>query len=155
MFRILLVDDNPADAALLRVLFDTHHRSIQLDCVEDGSQALDFLHQRGAFANALRPSLVLMDLNMPRIGGLQVLATMKSDPEFRAIPVIMLSTFALPAEVRRMYQSYANCYVQKPDTLKRSVHLVRAIEAFWMDEAVFPPSDDSGTSGTVRPTFDF
>jgi len=137
-FRILVVDDDPAGAHLLRELTKNLQRRHELHFVWDGVQALDFLNRRGGYANAERPHLVLLDVNLPRLGGLETLAAIKSDPELCTIPVIMLSTSNSPQDVRKSYQARANCYVQKPANLERSVKLVEAIEAFWMDFVLAP-----------------
>ncbi len=139
LFRILVVDDNPADVYLLQQeALSTISRPHRLDWVKDGSEALDFLHRRGSHANALRPDLVLLDINMPLVNGLEALREIKSDPELSIIPVIMLSTSAVPDEVRESYQAHANCYVQKPTTLEQLVRLIGVIESFWMDLAILP-----------------
>ena len=151
MFLILVVDDNPGDVSLLKELMKTLSRPYHIDWVQDGSEALDFLFRRGCYANAMRPNLVLMDMNMPRLTGLEALDALKSDPELRMIPVIMLSSSTLPAEVRQSYQAHVNCYVQKPMSLEQSLRLVRAIEAFWIDFVILPSADGYGSS-TVHST---
>lgn len=135
MFRILVVDDDPAGAYLLKELMQNVHHAYELHFVGDGFEALDFLHTRGRFASARRPNLILLDVNMPRLGGLETLSAIKSDPELCLIPVIMLSTASDPNEVRKSYQAHAACYVEKPSDLARSVKLVKAIEDFWMEFA--------------------
>jgi len=108
-----VVDDDPAGAHLLRELTKNLQRRHELHFVWDGVQALDFLNRRGGYANAERPHLVLLDVNLPRLGGLETLAAIKSDPELCTIPVIMLSTSNSPQDVRKSYQARANCYVAK------------------------------------------
>jgi CheY-like chemotaxis protein len=141
MFRILIVDDDPAAAHLLREVMKHLRSRPELYFVSDGVEALDFLHQRGAFPQAPRPHLILLDINMPRLGGLETLSAVKSDPELFMIPVIMLSASSNPADVWESYRARANCYVQKPADLDRSMKLVQAVEAFWMDFALQPASD--------------
>jgi CheY-like chemotaxis protein len=139
MFRILVVDDDPAAGYLLQKLMKDLQRPHELYLVKDGLEALDFLHRRGAYNHIPLPNLILLDVHMPRLSGLEALAVIKSDPELRLIPVIMLSTSNQPDEVRRSYEAHANCYVQKPTDLEGSVKLVQAVEAFWIDFALPPP----------------
>jgi two-component system, chemotaxis family, response regulator Rcp1 len=138
MFRILVVDDNPAAAHLLQELMKYLQRPHEVHFARDGVEALDFLHCRGEYRDAQRPNLILLDMNMPRLSGLETLSAIKYDPDLCVIPVIMLSSTNSPQEVRRSYQAHANCYVQKPVDLERSVKLVQAVEAFWMDFALLP-----------------
>jgi|SRR5579862_450371 chemotaxis family two-component system response regulator Rcp1 len=142
MFRILVVDDDPAGTYLLKELMQNVHHAYELYFVSDGMEALDFLYSRGEFSAARRPNLILLDMNMPRMGGLETLSAIKSDPELCPIPVIMLSTASDPQEVRRSYQAHAACYVEKPSNLARSVKLVKAIEAFWMEFAARYSGED-------------
>jgi CheY-like chemotaxis protein len=139
--RILVVDDDRAGAFLLQQVM-THLRCrYELFFVWDGVEALDFLHCRGSFATASRPNLILLDINMPRLGGLETLSAIKNDPELYVIPVIMFSSSISPEDVRESYRARANCYVQKPSDLDNSVKLVQVIESFWMDFAVLPACD--------------
>jgi chemotaxis family two-component system response regulator Rcp1 len=146
MFRILIVDDDPAAAHLLKEVMKPLLNRAELHFVSDGVEALDFLHQRGAYPQAPRPNLILLDINMPRLGGLETLSAIKSDPELYIIPVIMLSASSHPGDVRKSYQALANCYMQKPADLDRSMKLAQAIEAFWMDFALQPAPDSRPAS---------
>jgi two-component system, chemotaxis family, response regulator Rcp1 len=138
VFHILVVDDDRAGAELLRELMKNLRGRYELHFVWDGIEALDFLHRRGAHADVPRPKLVLLDINMPRLGGLETLSAIKSDPELYMIPVIMLSTSSSLDDVRESYLARANCFVQKPINLDRSVKLVQSIETFWMDFVLLP-----------------
>lgn len=141
LFRVLVVDDSPADVLAIReALKDGDHRW-EIEWVKDGAAALDFLYRRGIHQTAPRPDLILMDINMPRLTGLEVLSAIKSDPDLCVIPAIILSTSTAPSDVRFSYQAHANGYVQKPTSLENLTRLVRAIEAFWIDFAVPPPLD--------------
>ena len=142
IFRILVVDDDPAGARVLQEVMKNLQRRHELHFVWNGAEALDFLHRRGAHPDAPRPDLVLLDINMPRVGGLETLSAMKSDPDLRVIPVIMLSTSDSPEDVRRSYEAHANCYVQKPTNLEHAIKLVRAVESFWMECVLLPASDE-------------
>ena len=141
MFRILIVEDDRSAAYLLQELMKNLQRRHELYFVKDGMEALDFLHCQGAYLIAPRPNLILLDVHMPRLSGLETLAAIKNDPELCIIPVIMLSTESSPEDVRRSYEAHANCYVQKPGNLERSVKLVQAVEAFWIDFAILPSCD--------------
>lgn len=141
MFRILVVDDNAQDVRLLEILFQSISHPYHLEWAKDGGEALDLLASRKTRSAAGLPHLILMDLNMPRVNGLRALQSIKSDPELRLIPVMILSTSALPSDVRSSYQAHANCFVQKPTNFAQFEGLIRAIEAFWIGFAVFTSSD--------------
>ena len=138
MFHILIVDDDPAGAYLLGTLMKNLRRQPELHFVRDGVEALDFLHRRGSHTGAPRPHLILLDINMPRLGGLETLSAIKSDPELYVIPVIMLSGSNSPQDVLASYHARANGYLQKPVNLERSEQLVQAFETFWMEFATLP-----------------
>ena len=144
MFWILVVDDNPADLYLLRETLADGPSPCQIDCLCDGSEALEFLNLQRQTRSRL-PDLILMDVHMPRLDGLEALSAIKQDPELRVIPVIMLSTFTLPTPVRRSYQAYANGFVQKPTNIAQFELLVAAIRAFWMDFVIYTSRDSSRT----------
>jgi len=155
MFRILVVDDDPASANLLRRAMKNLQRGSELHFVGDGAEALDFLHRRGTHRAAPRPNLILLDMNMPRLNGLEALSAIKSDPELCVIPVIILSASDSPRDVRKSYQAHANSYMQKPTDLDRSVRLMQAIQSFWMDFALLDPAVESPQapdSKAVEPT---
>lgn len=149
MFRILVVEDDAAAAYLLSNVMENLRHRHELCFVTDGMEALDFLHCRGAHESAPRPNLILLDMHMPRMNGLQTLTAIKNDPELCVIPVIMFSSYGSPESVRRSYAAHANCYVQKPTDLEQSVKFVQAVEAFWMDFALLPSSDE-GASETLQ-----
>jgi CheY-like chemotaxis protein len=133
------VDDNYGDAYLLSELMKNLQRPHEEFIVRSGMEALNFLHQRAGYEQVPRPNLILLDINMPGLSGIDVLSAIKGDPELSVIPVIMLSTSTSPEEVRHCYQCHANVYVQKPADLDESERLIHAIEAFWMDFAIIPP----------------
>ena len=149
MFRLLIVDDNPSDVEVLTQLTQTLQRPHEVYVAVDGEDALDFLLCRGAYVDAPRPNLILLDVNMPRMNGLELLSHIKADSELCVIPVIMLSTSDSPAEIRKAYQAHANCYVQKPTSSERANRLIQAIESFWMDVAVLPPCDERPKNRTT------
>jgi len=142
LFCLLVVEDNPADAELLRQLLKTLNRPHEAYFAQDGVDALDFLQCRSPYVDAPAPSLILLDVNMPRMNGHELLARLKSDPELCVIPVIMLSASSSPHDIRKAYQAQANCYVLKPTTTDRAQKFIRAVEAFWMDVVILPPCED-------------
>ncbi len=130
--RILVVDDSGADVRLLREAVQEQGIVADLLAVEDGEQALAYL------ANGPRPDLVLLDLNLPRVDGREVLTAMKDDPELRAIPVIVLSTSSSPGDVADCYARHANSYIVKPMHLEELGAVMRAIDDFWLRLARLP-----------------
>jgi chemotaxis family two-component system response regulator Rcp1 len=159
MFRILVVDDDPAAAYLLREVMKQLKREHELSFVKDGVEALDFLNRRGSYEHAPRPDIILLDVHLPRLSGLETLIAIKDIPGLRVIPVIMLSTSSSPEIVRSSYEAHANCYVQKPFDLERFVKLVQALEIFWMDFALlessreYPQTTDSeGKQAITNPS---
>jgi len=138
-FRILIVDDSLADAELITILMKNVQHPHEEYVVQDASEAIDFLHQRGKYAKAPRPNLILLDINMPGMSGLELLSRVKQDLYINTIPVIMLSTTNSPEEVRRSYQLHANAFVQKATDLDTAQRLIQSIQGFWMNFAVLPP----------------
>jgi chemotaxis family two-component system response regulator Rcp1 len=137
--ELLVVDDNPADIALVcEALAGSLHHS-KINSVEDGVEAMAFLNRREKFANALRPDLVILDLNLPKKDGLAVLAGMKASPELRRIPVVIFSTSLLRKDIVRSYEMGANCYVNKPGNLTEFFSAVKSIEEFWFGFVNLPP----------------
>jgi CheY-like chemotaxis protein len=136
---ILVVDDNPADVALLcEALAGSKHRS-QVNSVSDGVEAMALLNRRDKYTNAIRPDLVILDLNLPKKDGLAVLAAMKAGPELRRIPVVIFSTSQLRSDIVRSYEMGANCYVSKPGNLNDFFSAVKSIEEFWFSFVHLPP----------------
>jgi CheY-like chemotaxis protein len=138
--QILLVEDNPADVRLTReALKDTSVLS-RLHVTSDGVAALDFLRRQGRYAAAPRPHLVLLDLNLPRKDGREVLAEIKGDEELKRIPVVILTTSRAEEDVLRSYSLHANAYVTKPVGLAEFLRVVRSLEGFWLLAATLPSS---------------
>ena len=138
--EILLVEDNPADARLTREVFEGGRLSTHLNVVADGEQALAFLRREGIYEAAPRPKLVLLDLNLPRKDGREVLEELKSDRVLCRIPVIVLTTSAAESDILRSYELQANCFITKPLDLDEYFTVVRAIEDFWLSTARLPCS---------------
>jgi chemotaxis family two-component system response regulator Rcp1 len=139
--QILMIEDNEGDVLLTMRAFKTAKVSNNLNVVRDGVEAMDFLHRRGDFASAPRPDLVLLDLNLPRRDGRQVLADMKADPLLRSIPVVILTSSKAEDDVARMYDLHANCYIVKPVDFHRLIEIVQAIEGFWLSIVRLPPQN--------------
>jgi two-component system, chemotaxis family, response regulator Rcp1 len=136
--QVLLVDDNPADVDLVRqALAGGRHQSSIRD-VPDGGEALAFLHRVGQYANAVRPDLVILDLNLPKKDGRAVLAEAKGDADLRTIPVVVFSTSRAMSDIKRSYELGANCYVSKPGNLDEYFLVMKSIEEFWFGSASLP-----------------
>lgn len=138
--EILLVEDNPADVRLTREALKEVRVKARLHVVHDGVEALDFMRRAGKYASAPRPHLVLLDLNLPRKNGRQVLAEIKRDTALRRIPVVVLTTSSADEDIAACYQLRANCYVTKPVDLDQFLAVVRNVEVFWLSVACLPPA---------------
>ena len=136
--EILLVEDSPGDVWLIRETLLQGSVPKNIFVVHNGEQALDYIRQRGAYTDVLRPDLILLDLNLPRRDGLEVLREVKNDPELRAITVVVLTTSNSPVDVNAAYNANANCYVVKPVDYERFTVAIRGIEEFWMSMATLP-----------------
>jgi CheY-like chemotaxis protein len=136
--EILLVEDSPSDVWLTREALEMGAVPKRINVVSNGEQALDFLHRRGPYANAVRPDIILLDLNLPRVSGLDVLRRIKADPDQRTITVIVLSTSDSVLDVNAAYDLNANCYVVKPLDYEKFTMTIRGIEEFWMRFASLP-----------------
>jgi CheY-like chemotaxis protein len=136
---ILMVEDDPGDVRLTREALKGSKLLHSLNVVEDGVAALDYLRRNPPYRDAVRPDLVLLDLNLPRKDGREVLAAMKQDPALRAIPVVILTTSQAEEDVLRAYNLNANCYVTKPVDFDQFMRIVRTIEEFWLNVVTLPP----------------
>jgi two-component system, chemotaxis family, response regulator Rcp1 len=130
--EILLVEDNPGDARLTREAFKEGRLLNNLTVVGDGVEALAYLRREGQYSNCPRPDLVLLDLNLPKKDGREVLSEIKTDDELKMIPVVVLTTSAAQEDVTRAYGSYANCYITKPVDLDQFLRVAHSIENFWL-----------------------
>lgn len=136
--EILLVEDNHADVRLTEVaLLEAKVRN-RLHIARDGEEAMDFLRGRGAFANAPRPDIILLDLNLPKKDGREVLAEIKGDPHLRRIPVVVLTTSRADEDILKSYDLHVNCYITKPVDLDRFLEVVKAINNFWLTVVALP-----------------
>jgi two-component system, chemotaxis family, response regulator Rcp1 len=135
---VLLVEDNPGDVRLTREAFREANMLIQLHVASDGVEAMAFVRQEAAHADAPRPDLILLDLNLPRMDGREVLALIKGDKNLKTIPTIILTTSGTQADILRSYQLHANAYVSKPLQLDAFQSLVSCINEFWLTKARLP-----------------
>ncbi len=138
--EILLVEDSPGDADLAREALDETKVRNNLHVVTDGEQAMDFLYRRGKYSNAPRPGLILLDLNLPKKDGRQVLAEIKNDEELKRIPVVVLTISKDEEDVLRSYNLHANCFITKPLDLSQFLKVVKSIEEFWLTIVRLPPN---------------
>jgi two-component system, chemotaxis family, response regulator Rcp1 len=139
VLHVLLVEDNPGDIRLTREAFRAANTDIKLSVVTDGVEAMDFLRREGAYSGgALRPDLILLDLNMPRLGGKDVLARLKADDDLKTIPIVILTTSDSEGDILKSYALSANCYLCKPVDLDRFKSLVQSINDFWLERVTLP-----------------
>ncbi len=136
--QVLLVEDSAGDVRLTQEAFRDANLTVVLNVASDGEEALDFLHRRNGHKDALRPDLILLDLNLPRMDGREVLAHVKQDEDLMTIPTIILTTSEAEADIVRSYQLQANCYLTKPVQLEAFDSLVRSINEFWLIKARLP-----------------
>ena len=136
--EILLVEDNPGDVRLTREALAEGKLHNNLHVVQDGEEAMRFLRREGAFKDAVKPDLVLLDLNLPRMDGRAVLQAMKADPALRRIPVVVLTSSQAEQDVLKSYELHANCYITKPLDLPQFIKVVRAVEDFWFTVVKLP-----------------
>ncbi len=137
--EILLVEDNPGDVRLTREALKTCKINNSLSVVGDGEEAMSFLRREGRFARSPRPDLILLDLNLPRKSGREVLAELKGDPGLRRIPVVVMTVSRDEEDVLRAYDLHANCYITKPIDFDQFIRITRSIEDFWFSIVKLPP----------------
>ncbi len=136
--EILLVEDNPGDARLTLEAFKEGKVSNNLTVMGDGVEALAYLRRQGRYANSAQPDLILLDLNLPKKDGREVLAEIKADEHLMKIPVIVLTTSAAEEDIARAYTRHANCYITKPVDLDQFLRVVQSIESFWLTLVKLP-----------------
>jgi two-component system response regulator len=137
--EILLVEDSPTDALLTRRALENRKLINRLHVVEDGVKAVAFLRRQPPYADAPRPQLILLDLNMPRKDGREVLAEIKADEDLKIIPVVVLTTSNADVDVLRSYKLHANCYITKPVNFQSFVDAIASLEQFWFAVVTLPP----------------
>jgi len=138
--EILLVEDNAADVRLTREAFDDAKVLNNLNVVGDGVEAMAYMRREGKYGDATRPDLVLLDLNMPRKDGREVLAEVKADPDLMRIPVVILTVSKAEEDILKSYNLHANCYISKPVNLAQFLKVVESIENFWLTIVELPPT---------------
>jgi chemotaxis family two-component system response regulator Rcp1 len=136
--QVLLVEDNPGDVRLTKEALKEGKLLNQLTVVGDGVEALSFLRKEGIYADALQPELILLDLNLPKKDGREVLAEIKADPNLRRIPVVVLTTSSAEEDILKIYDLHANCYITKPVDLEQFMGVVKSIEDFWVSVVKLP-----------------
>jgi CheY-like chemotaxis protein len=139
MFHILMVEDSPTDVMMTREALEYYKVLNPLHIAEDGVEAIEFLKREGKHANAPRPGLIILDLNLPRKSGQEVLQELKTDPELMNIPVVVLTTSKAEEDVAKSYGLHANCYITKPVDFEKFVQVVRSINDFWLGVVTLPP----------------
>jgi two-component system, chemotaxis family, response regulator Rcp1 len=142
--EILLVEDSPGDVRLTQEAFRDANKSIRLHVASDGVEAMAFLKREGAHAYAPRPDIILLDLNLPKMDGREVLAQIKSDGGFKTIPTVILTTSEAETDIVKSYQLQANCYLTKPVQFDEFASLVKIINDFWLTKVKLPQQLQSG-----------
>jgi CheY-like chemotaxis protein len=137
--QILLVEDNPGDVRLTVEALRDAKVANDLHVVGNGEEAIDFLRQQGRHVDAPRPDIVLLDLNLPRLDGRDVLSDIKSDPDLATIPIIVLTSSTAEADIQRSYELHANCFISKPVDFSEFLSAVRSLEGFWLKIVRLPP----------------
>jgi chemotaxis family two-component system response regulator Rcp1 len=138
---ILLVEDNPGDVRLTREVFKEAKIKNDIKVVNDGEEALAFLRKTGIHKEAETPELIILDLNLPKKNGREVLAEIKTDPVLRLIPVIVLTSSSAEQDILNMYSNYANCYITKPLDFEQFIEVITSIKDFWLNIVVLPLVD--------------
>jgi CheY-like chemotaxis protein len=136
--EVLLVEDDPGDVLMTREAFEEHKVRNRLNVVSDGADALAYVRREGEFADAIRPDLILLDLNLPKRDGREVLKELKTDPDLREIPIVVLTTSSAESDVLASYQLYANAYVTKPVDFERFISAVKQIDDFFVSLVKLP-----------------
>jgi chemotaxis family two-component system response regulator Rcp1 len=137
--EILLVEDNPGDVRLTQEALKDAKVLNKLCVVSDGVEALEFLRRQGRYVHAVRPGLILLDLNLPKMDGRKVLAEIKEDPDLKRIPVVVLTISKAEEDIIKTYELHANCYITKPVDLEQFMEVIKAIENFWLTVVKLPP----------------
>ncbi|NQT92219.1 MAG: response regulator [Lentisphaerae bacterium] len=138
--KILMAEDDLEDQMLVKEAFKRSRVANGMEFVEDGEQLIDYLHKRGAYENAHRPDLILLDLNMPKKDGREALAEIKADPDLRSIPVIVLTTSSADEDVIRSYDLGVSSYIEKPVTFEKLVTVVESLGRYWFQIVKLPPN---------------
>jgi CheY-like chemotaxis protein len=138
---ILIVEDNPGDARLIKEVLNDNKVYNSLYIVNDGVEAMNFLHNQGEYQNTPRPDIIILDLNLPKRDGREVLAEIKADEELRHIPVVIMTISQAEEDILKTYKLHANCYITKPIDLNEFIKVVKSIEDFWFSIVKLPPKN--------------
>lgn len=136
--HILLVEDNEGDIVLAKEALKEAKIKNKITVLTDGEQALHYLFRENGYADAPYPDLILLDMNLPKVNGLEILAKIKADPVLKVIPVVMLTTSTSESHVLDAYRNYVNCYINKPIALEEFITVIRIIESFWLNTVKLP-----------------
>jgi CheY-like chemotaxis protein len=139
IIEVLLVEDNPGDVNLTRLALADREINVNLSVVTDGVEAMNFLHRYGEYHQAVHPDLILLDWNLPRKDGREVLIEIKADERFQRIPIVVLTTSAAEEDILKAYNLHANCYITKPVDFNEFVQIIQSIENFWFTIVKLPP----------------
>ncbi|MBD2166548.1 response regulator [Calothrix membranacea FACHB-236] len=142
VLQILLVEDSKSDAVLIAETLCESKFLNKLSIVRDGAEATDYLYKRGKYVDVTRPDLILLDLNLPKKNGRELLAEIKADQNLKTIPIVILTTSSAETDILKSYQLHVNCYLVKPVDLEQFVEVVRSIEHFWLALVELPPHQD-------------
>ncbi len=137
--KILLVEDSRADARLIVEVFKEERIAVDVDIVRDGEAAMSYLRREGEYREKVQPDLILLDLNMPKKDGREVLAEVKADEHLRSIPIVILTTSQSEEDILKSYNLQASCYVTKPIDLEQFTKIIKALDGFWFSAVRFPP----------------
>jgi len=149
LIDILVVEDNAGDARLIKEILNDSKLFSSLYITRDGIEAMEFLHNKGKYKSAPKPDLIILDLNLPRKDGREVLAELKSDEKLRHIPIVIMTISQAEEDIIKSYNLHANCYITKPIDLNQFIKVVKSIEDFWFSVVKLPPKADLMAHGTV------
>ena len=138
--EVLLVEDNPGDVNLTRLALADRAINVNLSVVPDGVEAMNFLHRQGEYQQAVHPDLILLDWNLPRKDGREVLVEIKTNERLQRIPIVVLTTSQAEEDIRKAYDLHANCYITKPVDFQKFVQIIQSIEDFWFTIVQLPPA---------------
>lgn len=141
--RILMAEDSPSDAELARVAFKNGRLVNELTIVKDGVEAIAYLRKEGQYADVQRPDVILLDLNMPKKDGLEVLAEIKKDPDLKSIPVVILTTSEDERDIMTAYRLYASSFITKPVEFEKFLEVAKSIKSFYVNVVTLPPNEDT------------
>jgi two-component system response regulator len=136
--KVLLVEDNPGDVRLIQETFKENRFLTELQVIKDGEEALEYLKRKGKYKNKAHPDLILLDLNLPKLDGREVLSEIKSNEELKRIPVIILTSSTNESDIYKSYDLNANCYITKPVDLQNFINVIKSIENFWLTIVKLP-----------------